>query len=433
MLSIRFKTSTRTAIMFTLFASVLLLVFVMILNIYYFYNWRLDERNEVIDKTEHLAVFSIKTQSGTNVSIADIMSPFYNRIMAEGGMLQTTEGASLISPKWNTNKPNILGLYKSGDKWYMQYTFPFRNIGTVGLSYDVTEHVDVQFTLLRISLLLSLVFFLIITLISFLFTKASLKPLEKIIGYIRSFQAEFPLPEFPLTGPKNDEFVIVAATLSEAFKKIQSQTEVLRQFSIDAAHEFKTPLMIIHSEIDCALKSGDYQTGFDNIRSQIYFLDTMIGTLLTIARIEKEDIKKEKINVSELFEDNINEIEKIFHEKGLHVIRNIDKNIVFNTNRSLFQMIVSNLIKNAFNYTNNGEIEITLNKKGFSVRDTGIGIVKENLDKIWDRLYRVDSSWSVQNGHGLGLFLVKTIVEKLGYVIHVESELGKGSTFSVKF
>jgi len=63
----------------------------------------------------------------------------------------------------------------------MQYTFPFRNIGTVGLSYDVTEHVDVQFTLLRISLLLSLVFFLIITLISFLFTKASLKPLEKII------------------------------------------------------------------------------------------------------------------------------------------------------------------------------------------------------------------------------------------------------------
>jgi len=55
----------------------------MILNIYYFYNWRLDERNEVIDKTEHLAVFSIKTQSGTNVSIADIMSPFYNRIMAE--------------------------------------------------------------------------------------------------------------------------------------------------------------------------------------------------------------------------------------------------------------------------------------------------------------------------------------------------------------
>ena len=159
----------------------------------------------------------------------------------------------------------------------------------------------------------------------------------------------------------------------------------------------------------------------------------MIGTLLTIARIEKDDIKKEKVNVSELFEDNITEIEKIFHEKGLRVMRNIDKSIIFNTNRSLFQMIVSNLIKNAFNYTNTGEIEITLNKKGFSVRDTGIGIVKENIDKIWDRLYRVDSSWNVQNGHGLGLFLVKTIVEKLGHTISVESETGKGSIFSVKF
>jgi uncharacterized protein YxeA len=83
MLSTQFKTSTRTAIIFTLFTSVLLLVFVVILNIYYFYNWRLDERNEVIDKTEQLAIFSIKTQSGSVASITDAMSPFYNRIMAE--------------------------------------------------------------------------------------------------------------------------------------------------------------------------------------------------------------------------------------------------------------------------------------------------------------------------------------------------------------
>lgn len=99
----------------------------------------------------------------------------------------------------------------------------------------------------------------------------------------------------------------------------------------------------------------------------------------------------------------------------------------------MLQIILSNLLSNAFNYTNDGEIEITLDSHGFSARDTGIGIVKENIDKIWDRLYRVNSSWSVQNGHGLGLFLVKTVVEKLGYSIRVESEAGKGSVFSVDF
>lgn len=103
------------------------------------------------------------------------------------------------------------------------------------------------------------------------------------------------------------------------------------------------------------------------------------------------------------------------------------------SNQSMLQIIFSNLLNNAFNYTNTGEIHITLNSKEFSVRDTGIGIIKENIDKIWDRLYRVNASWSLQNGHGLGLFLVKTVVEKLGYTIGVESEQGKGSIFTVKF
>ncbi len=65
----------------------------------------------------------------------------------------------------------------------------------------------------------------------------------------------------------------------------------------------------------------------------------------------------------------------------------------------MLQIIVSNLLSNAFNYTNTGEIRVTLNKNGFSVQDTGIGISEENIEKIWDRLYRVDSSWSVQNSH----------------------------------
>lgn len=91
MLSSRFKTSTRTAIIFTLFSSVLLLVFVIILNAYYFYNWRLDERNEVIDKTEELTVLILKTQNEAGITGTEALMPLYNRIMAEGGMIQTTE------------------------------------------------------------------------------------------------------------------------------------------------------------------------------------------------------------------------------------------------------------------------------------------------------------------------------------------------------
>lgn len=191
--------------------------------------------------------------------------------------------------------------------------------------------------------------------------------------------------------------------------------------------------MIIHSEIDCAIKSGDYKTGLDNIRSQVYFLDTMINTLLTIARLEKEELRKKRVNVSRLLEEITLDTERIFQEKNLRVVRNIQKNVVLESNESMLRLVFSNLLSNAFNYTNTGEIRITLTPKEFSVQDTGIGIAPESIGKIWDRLYRVNASWSLQNGHGLGLFLVKTVVEKLGYTIGVESVQAEGSTFTVRF
>lgn len=197
----------------------------------------------------------------------------------------------------------------------MYYTFPFRDIGTIKLPYNVTEHINGQASLLGVSLFLTLFFLIIIGLISLFFASYSLRPLSKIVRYIHSFRVDEPMADFHLSGPKNDEFMIVAKALSDAFRKIQSQTETLRQFSIDAAHEFKTPLMIIHSEIDCAIKSGDYQTGMNNIRNQLYFLDTMISTLLTIARLEKEEIKKEEVNVSVLLEEITFETAYIFREK----------------------------------------------------------------------------------------------------------------------
>ncbi|NDK19926.1 HAMP domain-containing histidine kinase [Candidatus Gracilibacteria bacterium] len=433
MLFPRLKTSTNTALIFAFFTSVLLITFVAILNIYYFYTWQVDEEIEMIEKTEQLTKNIFEQTNGSGVSSIEKQNLFYKRIVEQGGMIKINGSGTLVSPKWNEEKPNFLGVYKSGAEWYMRYTFPLQNIGTIGLPYKITEHIYGQVSLLWVSLLLTVFFLIIIAVISVFFAHYSLRPLSKIIHYIHSFKIGSPLPKFPLSGPDDDEFIIVTKTLSDAFKKIQSQTEVLRQFSIDAAHEFKTPLMVIHSEIDCAIKSGDYRTGMDNIQSQIYFLDTMINTLLTIARLEKDELKKAEVNISELLEETISKTELLFEKKGLNVVRIIEKNVLLNSNYSMLQIIVSNLLSNAFNYTNTGEIRVTLNKNGFSVQDTGIGISEENIEKIWDRLYRVDSSWSVQNSHGLGLFLVKTVVEKLGYTIRVESKQGEGSTFSVQF
>ncbi len=221
----------------------------------------------------------------------------------------------------------------------------------MGVPYDITKHIHEQISLLKISVALLLTFFLIISLVSFSFARASLSPISKIISYIHSFSTNNTLPDFPLSGPKNDEFVIVAETLSDAFKKIQSQSEVLRQFSADAAHEFKTPLMIIRSEIDLAIKSGEYQNGMNNILHQLSALDAMISTLLAITRIEKEELRFEKVNISELVKNIVLKNQEIFPSSKIKVVVSIKKSIFIKTHSALLQIVVSNLIHNAFSYT----------------------------------------------------------------------------------
>ena len=243
------------------------------------------------------------------------MQKFFQQIFEQGGIVTIDQGETFYSPAWKALIPNVLGFYQVQDDWYTRYTFAIKDIGIVGLPYKITEHVHGQWSLLKTTLWLSLIFLIIIAIVSLFFVRYSLRPLSKIIAYIHSFRIDTSSSELPISGPSDDEFVIVTQTLAEAFRKIQSQTAVLQQFTTDAAHEFKTPLMIMHSEIDYALKSGEYKTGLQNIGKQIKMLDAMISTLLTIARIEKETTQMTDVNISKLTKEITCQTMELFKEK----------------------------------------------------------------------------------------------------------------------
>lgn len=433
MLFPNYTTSVRTAIIFTLFTSVSLLFFTVFLNVFYWSNWISDENKDSAKDMQKIANPIFDSGPNNLGSFESKLEYFAKKVIEKWGILTTNSGAVYVSSEWNFSPFPFLWIYQKNDIWYIGYTHIIPGVWVVGVPYDITKHIHEQISLLKISVALLLTFFLIISLVSFSFARASLSPISKIISYIHSFSTNNTLPDFPLSGPKNDEFVIVAETLSDAFKKIQSQSEVLRQFSADAAHEFKTPLMIIRSEIDLAIKSGEYQNGMNNILHQLSALDAMISTLLAITRIEKEELRFEKVNISELVKNIVLKNQEIFPSSKIKVVVSIKKSIFIKTHSALLQIVVSNLIHNAFSYTKSWEIRISLDKNGFSVQDTGIGISPENIDKIWNRLFRENPYGSEIQGHWLGLYLVKTIIQKLGYDIQVESKKWVGSKFFVKF
>lgn len=231
---------------------------------------------------------------------------------------------------------------------------------------------------------------------------------------------------------------------------ITRETEVNKlknTFISNVSHELRTPVTVLRTYIDTLCNNGD---DFDDetkkefmqtIDTEAKRLHSMVNDILDFSRLESGNIqlKKEYSNIVELIEQNINSIKILASEKDIEINFEKGENIpAVPINVESMDRVIRNLLSNAIKYSDNGKpILVTVNKNGdfveFSVKDNGIGIAKEHLEKIFDRFYRVENATHTVKGTGLGLHLVKMTVEKHHHgKIEVTSEEGKGSVFTVK-
>ena len=164
-----------------------------------------------------------------------------------------------------------------------------------------------------------------------------------------------------------------------------------------------------------------------------------IDSLLDFAKIEagKMEVRVEPVKVNEVIQGAISTIEPILNGGSVRIIREIAPDIpALNTDREKLRQIILNLLDNAVKFTERGEIKIAASQQNGSLKlavsDTGIGIEKKDLNQIFEEFHRGDSSSSKKyRGTGLGLAIVKKFVNLLGGEVGVESEVGKGSVFTV--
>ena len=132
--------------------------------------------------------------------------------------------------------------------------------------------------------------------------------------------------------------------------------------------------------------------------------------------------------------DCLSELKPLIENKNIEVIANLEE-VSLEASQSDLYKLIKNIIDNSVVYNNqNGKLIIELTANKLSISDTGVGIAKEDLEHIFERFYRVDKARSRESsGTGLGLSIVKHICILYGYKISVESQIGKGSTFIIKF
>lgn len=249
----------------------------------------------------------------------------------------------------------------------------------------------------------------------------------------------------------NDEIGQLASAFNTMTDSLSHQEKLRKQFTADIAHELRTPLTSIRSYIE-AFQDGVLPANPENLSSISEEIERLVHLAsdlkdLNIAEIGGLELQIEKVDLSILLDKVIRNLHPLIQEKDLTIEWDKpDHEVIINGDEALLTRLFYNLIHNAYKYTpEGGKVSVILPRPESGhqgakqkpsidvlIKDTGIGIPEEDLDNIFERFYRTDKSRTRETGGaGIGLALVNQIINLHQGEIKVESELNKGSVFTV--
>lgn len=246
----------------------------------------------------------------------------------------------------------------------------------------------------------------------------------------------------------NGVFFVIIPVVSwflakRALKPIEIIHEQQKQFVSDASHELKTPLSIMSGEMEVVLKkkrtAQDYRQIIISNKEEVGRLTNLVESLLFLARDDQKKyvFQTRTVDITDIINIVRTQLQHRIKEKKLTVrFEPASGTIVVQGHEDLLKQLFYNLLDNAIKYTPvQGKIWISLQKKKqtavIAIRDTGIGIPQSEQERVFDRFYRIDTARSAIKGYGLGLSIVKTIIEKHKGNIKIFSAKGKGTTVIV--
>jgi heavy metal sensor kinase len=289
----------------------------------------------------------------------------------------------------------------------------------------------------------------------------ALKPVDDITNTARMITSQN-LNQRIVPPKVKDEISRLIETFNGMISRLDQSFRQMKQFSSDASHELKTPLTILKGEVEVMLRKErtqqEYQQTLKSNLEEINRMSQIVEDLLLLSKADTGQIKLNKgdINLMEILTEVVAQMDMLARSKRLHLsTSNHHRDVHIFGDALRIRELFMNLIENAIKYTEEGgSIHISLQKEypppvrnqsdrvqkererfaKIIVSDTGIGISREDQEKIFNRFFRVDKARSrEQGGSGLGLSICKWIVEAHQGEIKVESELGKGTSFTVKF
>ncbi|MFZ5948333.1 MAG: sensor histidine kinase [Stygiobacter sp.] len=313
---------------------------------------------------------------------------------------------------------------------------------TVTVAYPIEQIVFMLNGLTEIYAWMAPIFFLVSILGGILISIKSLNRINDIIMKTEEITA-YNLDEIILGGEYSDEFGRLVNKMNEMISRIKRSVEYMNQFSLAAAHELKTPLTILQGEIEVSLKSkktiNEYIEILESNYEETLRLIRIVDNLFFISKTEHSIINYEfqEIDLHSLLDSVVKKIKILGEDKEMSIELVGTTDVKIYADPGLLKQALSNLIDNAFKYGDEKSIvqvftEVKDDKVYINVLNHGIGIQEKDIDKIFDKFYRVDSSRTRKTGGvGLGLSVVKSIVDIHKGKLEVKSIPHKETIFTI--
>jgi len=275
----------------------------------------------------------------------------------------------------------------------------------------------------------------------FRITRRAFRPVTQMAETARAIGTGSDLSQRIETDGRGDELNQLGDTMNEMLARLQASFEAERQFSSDVSHELRTPIAVIRSQCEFALsgQAGEEEKreAFEAVLKQSERMNSIVSQLLLLSRAENGKFvpEREPVELNVLCETVCEELEAMAAERQVKLAWNTEE-LQITGDETLLIRMVNNLVSNAIRYNRpGGSAEVSLRKRGkyavLTVRDTGIGIRREDLGQIFNRFYRADRSRSSE-GTGLGLSMAAWIARVHGGSIRAESVYGEGSVFTAE-
>ena len=309
------------------------------------------------------------------------------------------------------------------------------------------------------SVIATTIIILLSSVCTYFLTKKTLTPLQKLTSEVSQIQAQNLSTQLAVPNSK-DEIAQLTRSFNEMLTRLDNAFSTQKQFSANAAHELRTPLAVLQTNLEVFEKKQDpeiveYRQLFTMIKEQTARLSQLVGTLLDMTNL-KSVPRTDQVMLEELVDEVFCDLDPVAEKAGISIhfddsssqdlhtdVHTPDASALNNNIRNitgsyvLLYRAVYNLVENAIKYNRpNGSVTVSVKEKNgqamILVKDTGIGISPENQKKIFDPFFRVDKSRSrAMGGAGLGLALVDSIAREHGGSVKVLESNEKGSIIAL--